>query len=81
MLRIVTLIFSLILLTFNIYMLKAIYDSFRRLDEKVTKLEKNINNANNLVKAVSSRAKSIIAEVDSELTIKKESYTEVANED
>jgi DNA anti-recombination protein RmuC len=62
-------------------MLKAIYDSFRRLDEKVTKLEKNINNANNLVKAVSSRAKSIIAEVDSELTIKKESYTEVANED
>jgi DNA anti-recombination protein RmuC len=62
-------------------MLKAIYDSFRMLDEKVTKLEKNINNANNLVKAVSSRAKSIIAEVDSELTIKKESYTEVANED
>lgn len=71
MLRIVTLIFSLILLTFNIYMLKAIYDSFRRLDEKVTKLEKNINDANNLVKVVSSRAKSIIADVDSKLTIKK----------
>jgi DNA anti-recombination protein RmuC len=52
-------------------MLKAIYDSFRRLDEKVTKLEKNINDANNLVKVVSSRAKSIIADVDSKLTIKK----------
>jgi hypothetical protein len=52
-------------------MLKAIYDSFRMLDEKVTKLEKNINDANNLVKVVSSRAKSIIADVDSKLTIKK----------